>query len=523
MKFSRLALLTFVALMLAALSARAAAVPENIDILAKGGKGGWLNVTRPLTSADIQSHPVILLDFWTYGCINCQQVVPDLEALEKEFGDKLLIIGVHSAKFAAESGNDRILAAAKRFGLKHPVINDSDFAIWKAFGVQAWPTLVLMDSQGSVIRMFEGEGHRGEIAGQISKSLTLFGSLSGKTAKPAVVPLANDKDNSVLSFPARLAAWPDIPTAGVYTLYVADSGHNRILGMDLDGGVHTIIGSGTRGLKNGDFKTAQFDHPRGIVMLRRNPHGSYGPNNSDLYVADTGNHVLRRVNFEKQTVETVAGTGARGENYDVRDADGKTTALASPWDVEPLADGHTLAIAMAGLHQIWTYDTITGTVKSAVGSGKEGIKDGPAIDADLAQPSALSRDDDTLFFADAESSSLRQLKDGQIKTLIGTGLFDFGQVDGQYPKAMLQHAQGIFVAPDKIYIADTYNNAIRIYDRKTATLKTVTLSAKNALFEPGDVLVVGGNTLYVADTNHNRIGRLDLSSGTLTPLALKLP
>ncbi len=380
MNLPRLALLTIIALMLTALSARAAAVPENIDILAKGGKGGWLNVTRPLTAADIQSHPVILLDFWTYGCINCQQVVPDLEALEKEFGDKLLIIGVHSAKFNAESGNDRILAAAQRFGLKHPFINDSDFAIWKAFGVQAWPTLVLMDNQGSVIRMFEGEGHKDEIAGQISKSLTLFGSLSGKAAKPVAVPLMNDKDNSVLSFPARLAAMPDTPNAGVYMLYVADSGHNRILGFDESGAVNAIVGSGTRGLKDGDFKTAQFDHPRGIAVL-----------NHDLYVADTGNHALRRVDFKKHTVETVAGTGVRGENYDVRDEDGKTTALASPWDVEPLADGHTLAVAVAGLHQIWTYDTKTGTVKSNVGSGKEGIKDGPAIDADLAQPSALSR------------------------------------------------------------------------------------------------------------------------------------
>jgi thiol-disulfide isomerase/thioredoxin len=512
MKLPRLALLTFIALMLAALSARAAAVPENIDILAKGGKGGWLNVTRPLTAADIQSHPVILLDFWTYGCINCQQVVPDLEALEKEFGDKLLIIGVHSAKFTAESGNDRILAAAKRFGLKHPVINDSDFAIWKAFGVQAWPTLVLMDSQGNVIRMFEGEGHKDEIAGQISKSLTLFGSLSGKKLKPAAVPLAADKDDGVLSFPARLAVMPVSGKAAVPLFFVADSGHNRILSFDGSGAVRSVIGSGARGLKDGDFKTARFDHPRGIAVFQ-----------GDLYVADTGNHALRRVDLAKHTIETVAGTGARGEDYDVRDADGKTTALASPWDVEPLADGHTLAIAMAGLHQIWTYDTKTGGVKSAVGSGKEGIKDGPAIDADLAQPSALSRDGDTLFFADAESSSLRQLKDGQVKTLIGTGLFDFGQVDGQYPKAMLQHAQGIFAASDKIYIADTYNNAIRVYDRKTATLKTVPLSPKNALFEPGDVLAVGGDTVYVADTNHNRIVTLDLSSGALTPLTLKLP
>jgi len=513
MKIARLFLMTMAAILLLARPSLAAA--DNIELLAKGGKGGWLNVTRPLTAAEIESHPVILLDFWTYGCINCMQVVPDLEALEKEFGDKLLIIGVHSAKFAAEGGNERILAAAKRFGLKHPVINDSDFAIWQAFGVQAWPTLILMDAKGNVIHTYSGEGHRQEIANQISHSLMLFTSLKDKAAKPAAVPLMKDKDTGVLSFPARLASMPIPGKAAVLRLFVADSGHNRILSFDDGGKVHDVIGSGTRGLKDGDFKTAQFDHPRGLAVM-----------DGVLYVADTGNHALRAVNLQKQSVETVAGTGQRGEEYDVRGAEGKTTALASPWDVEPLADGK-LAVAMAGMHQIWTYDPKGGTVASTVGSGKEGLNDAPAIDADLAQPSALSRDGDTLFFADAESSSLRQLKDRKVQTLIGTGLFDFGQVDGTYPKAMLQHAQGLYAEPDKILIADTYNNAIRIYNRDVGQLTTVALP-KDSLFEPGDILDVGG-TIYVADTNHNRIVKLALLKdgsswkGTVTPLTLKLP
>lgn len=513
MRVARLFLMTFAAVLLLVRPSYAAA--DNIELLAKGDKGGWLNVTRPLTAAEIGSHPVVLLDFWTYGCINCMQVVPDLEALEKEFGNKLLIIGVHSAKFAAEGGSDRILAAAKRFGLKHPVINDSDFAIWQAFGVKAWPTLILMDGKGNIIHTYSGEGHGKEIANQISHSVMLFTSLKDKASKPAAVPLMKNKDTGILSFPARLAVTPSIPTAGIYRLFVADSGHNRVLEFDEDGRVHSIIGSGARGLKDGNFKTAQFDHPRGIAVIGH-----------DLYVADTGNHALRRVDLDKHTVETVAGTGERGNEYDVRGADGKTTALASPWDVEPLADG-TLAVAMAGMHQIWTYDPKGGTVMSAVGSGKEGLTDGPSIDADLAQPSALSREGDTLFFADAESSSLRQLKDRKVMTLVGTGLFDFGQVDGAYPRAMLQHAQGIYAEPGRILIADTYNNAIRIYNRDSAQLVTLALP-EGSLAEPGDILAVGTN-IYIADTNHHRIVKLSFSKGgppwkgTVTPLTLRLP
>jgi len=454
---------------------------ETHATLAKGGSGGWLNVTRPITEADMQGR-VVLLDFWTYGCINCMQVVPDLEYLEQKFGDKLLIIGVHSAKFKGEQGSERILAAAKRFGLKHPVINDSDFAIWNSFDVQAWPTFVVLGPDGQEAARFSGEGHRSDLEDAITGVLP-----DSNTKTASIASLLDTKESGgVLSFPARMAFYEIDNDNGL--LFVADAGHNAILALD------------------GDFKTVEtykgFHQPRGIVVV-----------GDTLYVADTGNHQIKTIDLKTKKISVVAGTGRQGYDRSVQNGDALKTSLASPWDIEPLADGR-IAIAMAGLHQLWVYDPKTKTASVLAGNGKESIDDGAAIGtASLSQPSGLSRDGDTLYFVDAESSALRQLKDGTVTTLIGTGLFDFGLKDGTYPSALMQHPQGLFAENGKVYIADTYNNALRIYDTKTKQLKTVTLPA-STLSEPGDLMVVMGMALVV-DTNHHAIKQIDLEKGTV--------
>lgn len=472
----------------------APAQAQGFAALESGGSGGWLNVTRPLTAEDMKGR-LVLLDFWTYGCINCMQVIPDLEYLEHKFGDRLLIIGVHSAKFSGEKGSGRILAAAKRFGLKHPVINDSDFAIWNSYNVRAWPTLVLLNGEGDEIARYEGEGHRDALEVAIERSIggaIAVAPLSGLVAK--------DVDSSVLSFPARLAA-------GQGLLFVADSGHNRILGFDRDGKIQVTIGSGEKGAADGMLATAQFNHPRGLVFL-----------NDDLYITDTGNHLIRRASLTQKTVETVAGTGMQGRSRTAKNAPAKATPIASPWDVEDMGDGKTLAIAMAGVHQIWALDTESGMLSVLAGNGREDIVDGAALNAEIAQTSGLSRNQGALFFVDAESSSLRVLEGGRVLTLIGTGLFDFGNLDGKYPEAMMQHPQGLYAGADSIIVADTYNNNLRRYDRKTKILSTIPLT-DGALNEPGDVLIQG-DTIYVADTNNHRIIKIDPITGAMTPLAL---
>ena len=477
----------------------AKAAPDAFRLLETGGKGGWLNVTRPLTAADIKGR-LVLLDFWTYGCINCMQIVPELEALEQEFGDQLLILGVHSAKFDGEKDNARILAAAKRFGLKHPVINDSDYAIWNEFQVKAWPTLILLGPEGREIARYAGEGH----GPQLAKDIRLSRDKTSRTDSLSAL-IAADENTKILSFPARLAY-----NAADNMLYVTDSGHHRIIGVDKAGRLEMTAGSGQRGFADGSFADAQFDSPRGLAV-----------DGNILYVADTGNHRIRRIDLGQKTVTTLAGTGQRGFERDFQNSPALTTALASPWDVEMTDDGKTLAIANAGTHQILGYDMASGTLSLLAGSGREDIKDGPAAVAALAQPSGLSSSGAALFFADAESSALRVLENGTVKTLIGTGLFDFGLRDGKYPDAMLQHPQGLYADAHRVILADTYNNALRVYDRDNGILSTMTLTGP-PLNEPGDVLVTE-DIAYIADTGAHAIRTLDLKTGETGSLLVQTP
>lgn len=456
---------------------------QSLDKLAQGGAGGWLNTTRPLTVDDMQGR-LVLLDFWTYGCINCMQVIPDLETLETMFGDQLLVIGVHSAKFEGEKGNDRILDAAKRFGLKHPVINDSDYAIWKSYKVKAWPTLILLGPDGRELNRFVGEGHLEEMKTAIAKAAP---KVTNTTPLTGVV--SGQASTGTLSYPARLAVGPD------GTIYIADSGHHRILGIDESGKIKLTIGNGMNGLKDGTYNQAQFNLPRGLVVV-----------DDKLYVADTNNHAIRKIDLKKQTITTVAGNGKKGY-------------VASPWDMDLMDDQRTLAVAMAGRHQLMALNTRSDNLSVLAGNGAEDIKDDRASRAELAQPSGISNDGNKVFFVDAESSALRVLEDGNIKTLIGTGLFDFGKEDGTYPSAKLQHPQGLTATPDAIYIADTYNNDIRVYDRATSTLSTLPLPDGSSLKEPGDVLIIG-RKLWIADTNNHTIKVYDLDAQTLTDVAL---
>lgn len=475
--------------------------------LVKGGIGGWLNVEKPLTAADFKGR-LVLLDFWTYGCINCMQVIPDLEVLEEKFGENLLIIGVHSAKFSGEQASERILAAAQRFGLKHPVANDADYAIWKAYGVRAWPTLVLLDEDGKEISRYEGEGHGDALSADIANALGKSVSNGVKSAQPLPVIAKTEKDKSLLWFPARLIRGTGVSVQSLY--FITDTGHNQIVAFDRSGKIQHRIGSGKAELKDGAFQTAGFNQPRGLANL-----------GDKLYVADTGNHAIREIDFKTGMVKTLAGTGQRGYDRSVKNEPAVKTQLASPWDIAFIPDARQtrLAIAMAGLHQIWVYDVLDETISVLAGTGREDIKDGAVSEADLAQPSGLEINSAAeIFFVDAESSALRRLNQQDVKTFIGTGLFDFGFKDGTYPQAQLQHPQGLAVKNQHIYVADTYNNAIRKYDIESGELSTLSLG-KTTLNEPSDMLIED-NTLWIVDAGHHAVRQFDLVTGKLTDFPL---
>lgn len=481
----------------------------------------WLNTSRPLKAEDLAGR-ILLVDFWTYACINCIHVLPDLQRLEKEFGKDLTVIGVHSAKFDNEKDTENIRAAIRRYELEHPVVNDSDFNIWNAFGVNAWPTWILIKPDGEVDRTYSGEGHYEEVRADVQRLQKEF---AGKLRRdPLPIDLESAKmAPSELSFPGKLAF--DVERG---LLWISDSNHHRLVAVKLDGSIVETIGKkGEAGKQDGDFASARFRRPQGLL---------YGP--GKLYVADTENHSIRVVDLEKREVKTLAGTGEQGFLRELKNAPALTTALSSPWDLAFFPDASSLAIAMAGSHQIWDLDLARGTLNVLAGNGRESIDDGPYPENSLSQPSGLSAVDRRLYFVDSETSSLRLLgyqADYKvlrlvIKTLIGEGLFDFGFKDGDKSAARLQHPIGVWAEEGQAYIADTFNHSIRRYDMKSAQLSTLAGDGKRgendgdfatARFNEPNAILKIGDRFYVADTNNHRIRILDPLSQKVSTMAIQ--
>jgi sugar lactone lactonase YvrE len=470
----------------------------------------WFNTDRPLRFGHELKGQVVLLDFWTYCCINCMHVLPDLAWLEKKYANQpVAVIGVHSNKFDNEGSAANVRTAILRYEIHHPVIVDEDMQIWRAYGVQAWPTLVLVDPTGSPTVSVSGEGHRETLDHAIERALTTArqrGTLAEaplKLSREASVPSA-----SGLAFPGKILADPMGKR-----LFIADTNHNRIVitGWPDEAGHATfqvIVGTGTEGATDGPSDRATFYHPQGLAL-----------HDKTLYVADTENHLIRAVNLPLKTVTTILGTGK--QSYDrTGGKKGTEQGISSPWDLA--VDGNTLYIAMAGTHQLWRMDLGTHVARAFAGSGRENIDDGPRQSASLAQPSGLALADGTLYFADSETSSIRavDLNQGEVSTIIGHGLFEFGDVDGDHVTARFQHPLGVTRYGDKLLVADTYNHKIKLIDPQQRTAMTFLGTGQPstgkpdgqlALYEPGG-LDTAGNTLLIADTNNHRIVVVDLST-----------
>lgn len=475
------------------------------------GHSGWLNTDEPLSLAGLRGK-IILLDFWTYGCVNCIHVIPDLQRLEEKYSRQLVVIGVHSAKFDNEKDTDNIRNIILRYGIGHPVVNDSDFDIWNAYTVNAWPTQVLIDPEGYIVARRSGEGQfeffDREIGGLVSEYRK-----NGKLKESGLdLALEKAKVGSLpLSFPGKLLA---DEKSGL--LFVSDSNHNRIVVSDLEGKVGFTIGTGEPGFRDGRFDDAAFRNPQGLALQ-----------GTKLYVADTGNHSIRLIDLEGKTVETVAGTGTLN-GFNGFGGSGRETALRSPWDLE-FADGK-LYVAMAGSHQIWRYDPGRGYVEPYAGTRWESRKDGPVKQAHFAQPSGLAAIGDKLYVADSESNIIREidLKEATVETLAGGDLFDFGDRDGAGDDVRLQHPLAVEAQGDKVLIADTYNDRVKVLDPLKRTVKTLLGSGEEGqadgksptFYEPGGLSLAGGK-LYIADTNNHAVRVADLKRGTVSTLELK--
>lgn len=512
--------------------------PHRVPAPALEG-GEWVNTPAPLALADLRGR-YVLLDFWTFCCINCMHVLPELKKLEHAFPNELAVIGIHSAKFQGERVTDNIREAVLRYEIEHPVINDAKMTIWGTYGAQSWPTLVLIDPAGDVVWAASGERSFEDIKAVIDRGLPYYRAhgLLKPAPRPTIID-ASKQPATPLRYPGKILA---DEKGG--RLFIADSNHNRVVVAKLGGKLEQVIGSGAIGREDGNFDSCSFDHPQGMTLVGNN-----------LYIADTENHLLRKADLAARRVTTVAGTGEKGSAWSDFAGENplklgvaakrrtlKTTALSSPWAL--WQHENDLYIAMAGMHQIWKMPLDESSIGPYAGNAREDIADGPLLPgmpydpqfSSFAQPSGLSSDGKQLFVADSEGSTVRRVPfdpDGKVETLVGlTGtLFDFGDTDGSGRDVRLQHPLDVAWSKGQLYVADTYNNKIKVIDVERRTCRTLAGTGKAGSVdgekggaagfnEPAGISAAGGK-LYVADTNSHLVRVVDLA-GTNRVTTLKI-
>ncbi|MFB7495046.1 NHL domain-containing thioredoxin family protein [Streptomyces sp. NPDC056161] len=456
------------------------------------GKGGWINTGDKELSLTGLRGRIVIVDFWTFCCVNCLHVLDELRELEEKHRDTVVIIGMHSPKFVHEAEHQAVVDAVERYGVEHPVLDDPDLTTWKQYAVRAWPTLVVIDPEGYVVAQHAGEGHAHAIERLVTE-LEAEHAAKGTLRRgdgPYVPP---EPEPTVLRFPGKA-----LPLPGG-TFLVSDTTRHQLVELAED--AETVvrrIGSGARGFADGAAGAASFNEPQGLALL----------DESSVVVADTVNHALRRLDLASGAVTTLAGTGKQWWQGSAATGPAREVDLSSPWDVALF--GGKVWIAMAGVHQLWVYDPAADTVAVAAGTTNEGLVDGPGEQAWFAQPSGLAATADRLWVADSETSALRWVDlDGQVHTAVGTGLFDFGHRDGAAGQALLQHPLGVAALPDgSVAVADTYNHALRRYDPATGEVTTLATDLR----EPSDAVLAGedGADILVVESARHRLTRLRL-------------
>ncbi len=458
---------------------------------------GWLNTDRSYTLKDFRGK-IVLLDFWTFGCINCQHIIPDLRRLEQEYARELVVIGVHSAKFQSEKTAQNIRKAILKFGIEHPVVNDADYQVWQAYGVRAWPTVALVSPDGKVVGQRSGEGVYDAVKPLIDELIGQYGGKINREVMAFGLEKDKEKNTSPLRFPSKMVA----DEAG--NVWFADSGNNRVVKIAPDGKVLETIGKAGGGFTDGDFAAAAFYEPHGLALK-----------GDLLYIADTKNNAIRVADLKGRHVRTVAGNGKMGY-YFMGDQWGVNVLPNSPWDLQ-LAGDH-LYIANAGNHQVLRMDLRSNEVFRFAGTGREALADGPLREAAFNQPSGLALAGNLLYVADPEASAVRaiDLDAGQVTTPVGKGLFAFGDRDGTADEALLQHCVGLAHRDGKLYIADTYNGKVKVLDLAKGRVSTLVAG----LNEPNDVLFVG-DEMWVSDTNNHQLLKINLRTSEKKTVEVK--
>ncbi|MCR9257398.1 MAG: thioredoxin-like domain-containing protein [Alphaproteobacteria bacterium] len=472
----------------------------------------WLNTDRPLSLADADGK-LLILDFWTYCCVNCYHVLPTLKRVEETFPDDVLVIGVHSPKFEAEKDLDNLKQAIRRYGITHPVVQDPKMELWRQYAVKAWPTLVFVSPEAYVLGQQPGEPDADTLMTLVEAVIKEFHDEGRMMPRPLEIPVETAPETR-FSFPGKIKPVPGSEKRWA----LADPGHHQIVLLEDDGTEIARYGDGQAGFRDGAANEAGFNAPQGLIAAE-----------DAIYVADTGNHAVRRIGLATGAVTTLAGTGRRGLPHKVR-SDGGETALASPWDLELNPKTGEIYIANAGTHQLLSLRLEDESVAVLAGTGAEAITDGEIKEATLAQPSGLALHPSTglLFFADSETSSIRALSLGDapsVKTLVGAGLFDFGHVNARIDKARFQHPLGVAWWPGvgevgRLLVADSYNNAVRVIDLDRSHVDDLDdgFSCQDdlclPLAEPAGLWADGPDRLLVSDSNNHRVLEFDLAART---------
>ncbi len=452
----------------------------------------WLNTGgHDLTLAELRGR-VVLLDFWTFCCVNCLHVLDELRPVEERFPEELVVIGVHSPKFEHEGDPAAVEAAVERYAVGHAVLDDPELVTWQAYTARAWPTLVVVDPEGYIVATMSGEGHGPGIAGLVEELVAEHaakGTLRRGNAPYAPPP----PPASALRFPGKVALLPD------GSFVVSDTAHHQVVQLEPDLETERRRWGGA----------GELDEPQGVLLLPDEVAAEVG---YDLLVADSVHHRVKGISLSDNDIRLVAGTGAPLRR---REAGGPALDqdLSTPWDLA-WWDGRVV-VAMAGIHQLWGLtldpDPGRGRLEVFAGTTQEGLRDGPGDTAWLAQPSGLATTADGLrvWVADSETSALRTWSAEGLTTQVGTGLFDFGHRDGPAGEARLQHPLGVAPLPDgSVAVCDTYNGAIRRFDPATNRVSTLA----TGLAEPSDAVVEwaedGTARLVVVESAAHRLVRV---------------
>jgi len=455
----------------------------------------WVNTASPPRIAD-QRGRVVLLWFWTYDSVNAWNQIPDLRRLAEKYHDGLTVIGVHSPKYPHQAASSAVLSAINRLGVRHAVANDSGFRLWQEYGIKAWPSIALIDADGALAVVHSGEACTDAVDVRIGQLLDEAALHDLRVYEPTP-PVFRPEPRTALSFPGKVLVDDKF-------LYVADSGHHRVLECNHEGKVIRSFGSGNAGHGDGIASHACFDDPQGLARW-----------GNGLYVADRGNHSVRRIDLGNGIVETVLGTGRAGYSRP-ENTDARSIALNNPVDLTVI--GNHLLIAVAGQNQIWRLDLVAPTVSVYAGEGERGLLDGAAAEALFAQPSGLAAIGRNLLVADSAASAVRWIEPGgRVETMIGKGLYDFGDAVGSRGKVRLQNPLAIATdSRSAIYVADSYNQSIKRIERESGSAQG--LAMDYPLDEPQGI-TVHANQLWIANTNRHEIARVDLASGVVRRVA----